>query len=109
MISAGRRLVALAGLGWAGLVGAQTTTLSPDRVTFYTEPNFKGDALTIEAGAQVENLETMRRENQRPWTFAISSVLVEGSAKAIVNSLAGFRGDRLEITRSIADLYGEPR
>jgi hypothetical protein len=83
--------------------------LSPDRVTFFTEPNFKGDALTVEAGAQIENLDTMRRDNQRPWTFAISSVRVEGAAKAIVHTLGGFRGDRLEITRSITDLYGEPR
>jgi hypothetical protein len=89
---------------------AQTVqTLSQDRVTFYTEPNFKGDSLVIEAGAQVENLDTMRRDNQRPWTFAISSVKVEGAAKATVYSLAGFRGDRLEITRSILDLYAEPR
>lgn len=83
--------------------------LSQDRVTFYSEPNFKGDSLIVEAGAQVENLDTMRRDNQRPWTFAISSVKVEGAAKAIVYSLAGLRGDRLEITRSITDLYGEPR
>jgi hypothetical protein len=86
-----------------------TRPLSQDRVTFYTEPNFKGDALTVEAGAQVESLDTMRRDNGRPWTFAISSVKVEGAAKAIVHTLAGFRGDRLEITRSITDLYGEPR
>jgi hypothetical protein len=83
--------------------------LSQDRVTFYTEPNFKGDSLVVEAGAQVENLDTMRRNNQRPWSFAISSVKVEGAAKAIVHTLAGFRGDRLEITRSIPDLYAEPR
>lgn len=83
--------------------------LSQDRVTFYTEPNFKGDSLVVEAGAQVENLDAMRRNNQRPWSFAISSVKVEGAAKATVFTLAGFRGDRLEVTRSITDLYGEPR
>lgn len=83
--------------------------LSPDRVTFYSEPNFKGDALTVEAGATVESLDRMRRPNQQPWTFAISSVLVEGAAKAIVYSAPGLRGERLEITRSIADLYGERR
>lgn len=83
--------------------------LSPDRVTFFTEPNFKGEALTVEAGASVENLERMQRANQRPWTFAISSVRVEGAAKATVFSAAGFGGDRLEITRSITDLYGERR
>ncbi len=83
--------------------------LSPDRVTFFTEPNFKGEALTIEAGASVENLDRMQRANQRPWTFAISSVRVEGAARATVFSAAGFGGDRLDITRSITDLYGERR
>ncbi len=83
--------------------------LSQDRVTFFTEPNFKGEALTVEAGASVENLDRLQRANQGPWTFAISSVLVEGSAKATVFSGAGFGGDRLEISRSIPDLYGEQR
>src|SRR4051794_32165623 len=73
--------------------------LSPDRVTFFTEPNFKGEALTIEAGASVENLDRMRRANQGPWTFAISSVRVEGAAQATIFSAPGFTGDRLDVTR----------
>jgi hypothetical protein len=92
------------------LHGQTPSTLSPDRVTFYTEPNFKGEELVIEAGASVENLDRMlRTTTQKPWTFAISSVRVEGAARATVFSGAGFAGDRLEITRSVSDLYGEPR
>lgn len=94
----------------AGVVGAQpTANLSPDRVTFYTEPNFRGEALVVEAGASVENLDQMIRANQRPWTYAISSVQVEGAARATVFSAAGFGGERLEITRSVSDLYGAAR
>jgi hypothetical protein len=93
-----------------GLAQAQPTQqISPDHVTFFTEPNFKGEALTIEAGASVENLDRMQRANQKPWTFAISSVRVEGAAKATVFNGPGFAGDRLEITRSIPDLYAEQR
>jgi len=95
-----------------GLALAQApaqAALSPDRVTFYTEPNYKGDALTVEAGASVENLALMLRPDQRPWIFAISSVKVEGAARASVFGAAGFNGDRLEITRDIADLYSVPR
>jgi len=101
----------LAALVFAGRSHAQPAPppLSPDRVTFFTEPNFKGEALTIEAGASVENLDRMQRSNQRPWSLAISSVRVEGAAKATVFSATGFSGDRLEITRSITDLYGERR
>lgn len=96
----------------AGLAAgrAQTTaTLSPDRVTFFTEPNFKGEGLTVEAGASVETLDRMLRSTQQPWTFAISSIRVEGAAKATVFSGTGFNGDRLEVTRSIPDLYAEQR
>jgi hypothetical protein len=87
-----------------GLVHAQTQPLSQDRVTFFTEPNFKGEALTVEAGASVENLEQLLRPSQRPWLYAISSVRIEGAARATVFSAAGFRGDRLEIGQSITDL-----
>ncbi len=84
-------------------------SLSQDRVTFFTEPNFKGDSIVIEAGASVENLDTIQRNNGRPWSFAISSIRVEGAATAVVFGSAGFRGERLEVTRSVVDLYGERR
>src|SRR5687767_8770464 len=94
-----------------GYVQAQTTqALSPDRVTFYTEPNFKGEALTVEAGASVENLDRMTRTTtQRPWTYAISSIRVEGAARATVFSGPGYSGERLEVSRDIADLYSVQR
>lgn len=88
---------------------AQSGPLSPDRVTFFTEPNFKGEALTIEAGAAVEDLERLQRPSGRPWLYAISSVRLEGAARATVFSGPRYSGHRLEITRDIADLYGEPR
>ncbi len=89
---------------------AQTPpAVSPDHVTFYTEPNFQGEALTVEAGAAVEDLDRMLRANQRTWTAAISSVRVEGAAQATIFSAARFGGDRLAVSRSIADLYAEPR
>jgi hypothetical protein len=100
----------LAFLAGFGAGQAQTSApLSPDRVTFFTEPNFKGEALTVEAGASVENLGRMTRPSQKPWIAAISSVRVEGAARATVFSATGFGGDRLEITRSIPDLYAEAR
>ncbi|MDP3070255.1 MAG: hypothetical protein Q8N18_08200 [Opitutaceae bacterium] len=83
--------------------------LSPDRVVFFTEPNYRGESLIIEAGASVENLERLARPSQLPWAFAISSAKIEGAARATVFSSPGYSGDRLEITRSIPDLYGERR
>lgn len=97
----------------AGLAFAQpqpAQTLSPDRVTFYTEPNFKGEALTVEAGAAVEALDRLTRTaTQRPWSYAISSVRVEGAARATVFTGGGYSGERLEISRDISDLYSVRR
>src|SRR5688500_14433191 len=98
-----------------GVAQPQTTqTLSSDRVTFYTEPNFKGEALTVEAGASVEALDQLTRpSSRRPWTYAISSIRVEGAARATVFTGPGYSGERLEVSGDVADLYsvrrtGEP-
>lgn len=95
-------------LAGVGVVAGQTPA-SAHRVTFYSEPNFRGDALTVEAGANIETLDTVKRPDRQPWTFAISSVRVEGAARATVYTIPGFRGDRLEIGSSIADLFAVPR
>jgi hypothetical protein len=107
LLSAGR-IVVLAGFISASLGFAQTT-LSPNRVTFYTEPNFRGEALTIEAGANVETLDRLKRSDQKPWTYGISSVRIEGAAKATVYTQPGFRGESLEINASVSDLYAVER
>lgn len=101
----GRMALCLAGFSLA----AGQTPVSPDRVTFYTEPNFRGDALTVEAGANLGTLDNVKRPDQQPWTYGISSVRVEGAARATVYSAPGFRGDRLEISASIPDLFAVPR
>lgn len=85
------------------------TNASPNRVTFYTEPNYKGEALIVEAGASVENLDRMKRATQLPWTYAISSIKVEGAARAAIYTGPNFSGERLEVTASIADLYDVAR
>jgi hypothetical protein len=106
-----RRLLVLLGClaGLCRLAAQGQPVASADHVTFYTEPNFRGEALKVEAGASVENLERMLRSTQRPWLGSISSVQVAGEARATVYSSPGFGGDRLEITRSIPDLYAEAR
>ena len=105
-----RLFAALAGVVVTSVLPAQTPpTLSQDRVTFFTEPNFKGEALTVEAGASVENLDQLLRPSQTPWMYAISSVRVEGAARATIFNAPNFSGDRLEVTQSITDLYSQRR
>lgn len=91
-------------------VAAQNAAaVNPNHVTFFTEPNFRGESLKVEAGAAVANLERLLRANQQPWLGAISSVQISGDARATVFSQSEQRGDRLEITRDIPDLYAEAR
>ncbi|MBL9202080.1 MAG: DUF4214 domain-containing protein [Opitutaceae bacterium] len=95
---------------FAGPMAAQVPAgVGPDRVTFFTEPNYRGESLVVEAGASVENLERLTRPSQQPWSFAITSVRVEGAARATVFNAPGFSGERLEITRNLPDLYAERR
>ena len=105
LVTSGLALLAVTAFAQTGA----SAPLSPDRVTFFTEPDFKGESLVVEAGAAVENLERMVRANQLPWAQAISSIRVEGSARATIFSGAGFSGDRVEILGNVADLYGESR
>jgi hypothetical protein len=95
-------------LPWA-LVALLARAVAADAVVFYAEPNFQGEALRVEAGARVEDLTTLRRANQQSWLAAISSVRIEGGARATVASAPGFRGELLEIGASIPDLYAQPR
>ncbi|MFM8618893.1 MAG: DUF4214 domain-containing protein [Opitutaceae bacterium] len=95
--------------GGASLTAQNAATVNPNHVTFFTEPNFQGESLKVEAGAAVANLERLLRANQQPWLGAISSVRIAGDARASVFSQSDQRGDRLEITRDIPDLYAEAR
>lgn len=106
-----RLLYAAVGVLFSGEVlrGQGADSVNPNHVTFYTEPNFRGEALKVEAGASVANLERMLRSNQQPWAGAISSVEISGDARATVFSKPDQQGDRLEISRSVADLYAEAR
>lgn len=96
-------------LATSGFLRAQITTVGANRVTFFTEPNFRGEALTVEAGANLDTLDRVKRSDQRPWTFAISSIRVEGTATARIYSAPGFSGDSLDVSASIADLYATSR
>lgn len=99
----------LLGLAGAANLPAQNRPVSPDRVTFYSEPNYAGEALVVEAGASVEQLDRLRRADGGSWGLAISSVKVEGAARATVFTAPGYRGERLDVTASIPDLFAAAR
>lgn len=112
-MTARRLLLFLLG-GIAALVGgpatlAQDRPVSPNRATFFTEPNYAGEALVIEAGASVARLDELRRPDGTNWAFAISSIRVEGAARATVFASPGLGGERLDVTASIPDLFAVNR
>jgi hypothetical protein len=86
-----------------------TGNVGPNRVTFYTEPGYQGEALVVEAGAAVENLERLTRQGRQSWAGAISSVRIDGAAQAHLFSEPGFSGDAIILATSIPDLYAESR
>ena len=92
-----------------GLLAWLAQASAAEAVVFYAEPNFQGEALRVEAGARVADLAMLRRANQDSWRGAISSVRIEGTARATVASAPGLRGELLEIGTSIPDLYAFPR
>lgn len=77
------------------------------RALFYTEPNFQGASLVVEAGASVPDLAALRRTDGNRWAF--SSVRIEGGARASVSSAPNFSGERVELAADVADLFSLPR
>jgi len=78
------------------------------RVTFYSEPNFRGESFVIETGAAVENLGRLPR-NRGSWNNGVSSLRIEGIATVLAYADADFRGPRLVTSSSLRDLVAERR
>lgn len=77
------------------------------RAVFYTEPNFQGASLVVEAGASVPDVANLRRNDGNRWAF--SSVRLEGGARASATAGPNFSGERIEIGADVADLFSLPR
>jgi hypothetical protein len=75
-----------------------------DRVTFFSEPNFRGESFVVEAGASVADLTQLLRQNEYPWLAMVGSVRVDGTAVSAAFDGTNFRGHRLDISVSIPDL-----
>ena len=79
------------------------------RVLFFSEPNFRGEVLAVDAGADITNLAQLRDSRGRKWDDRIASFSIEGDAKAVLFADPRFRGERAEFRRSVADLSRIPR
>jgi len=98
----------LAVLGFAALLAAPTLPAQlpppPGRVLLFGEPNYRGEALVLPAGASLDNLEYVRDSRGRKWNDRIASVRIEGPVVLVAFEHSRFRGAQTTITRSSADL-----
>lgn len=78
-------------------------------VEFFAEPNFRGDSFTVEAGAGVDDLGRLAAAPRGSWNDRIASFRIQGVATVVAFADAGFRGERLESSSSLADLVAERR
>lgn len=91
------------------LVPAASTCAQPPpppagRALFYTEPDYKGECLVLEAGAASENLEFVRDQRGRPFNDRISSVRFDGPVRAAIFENSQFRGAFTWLNRDTPDL-----
>ncbi len=74
------------------------------RATFYTEPNYRGDQLVVEADTAIENLEFVRDNRNRSFNGRFRSVRLEGPIRVVLYQRSRFAGASTWITRSTPDL-----
>ena len=74
------------------------------RASFYTELDFRGDVLVVEAGAAIDNLEFVRDPRHRPFNDRFRSVRLEGPVRVAVFEHSQFRGAATWLNRTTPDL-----
>lgn len=74
------------------------------QIIVYGDPNFEGEGLAIDAGADLPDLRRSTFGSGRKSNDKISSIRIERGARAQLFTDPNFNGDVLEITESIADL-----
>jgi hypothetical protein len=103
MSSLPRLILGLALAGLAALASAQP--LPPrGRALLFSEPNFRGEPMIVEAGTVIDNLEFVRNSSGRKWNDRISSVRLEGPVVLVAFEDAYFRGAQVTLSRDATDL-----
>ncbi len=74
------------------------------RATFFTELDYRGEVLVVEAGASIDNLEFLRDPRGRPFNERIRSVRLEGPIRVAVFEHSQFRGAATWLNRATPDL-----
>jgi hypothetical protein len=82
----------------------KTDSFSEVSVTFYAEPYFRGESITLSANTAIDDLRRIRLANGPRVDNRISSVWIEGHAQVTLYERDEFAGDFITLTASEADL-----
>ncbi len=74
------------------------------RVLLYSEPDYRGECLVVEAGAELENLEFVNDSRGRRWNDRIRSIALEGAVLLSAYESSRYRGAQLQLSRGSPDL-----
>ena len=74
------------------------------RVSFFTELDYRGEVLVVEAGANIDNLEFLRDQRGRSFNDRFRSVRPEGPVRVAIFEHSQFRGAATWLNRATPDL-----
>jgi len=102
-------LVPLVGMGQFEAIPESHSTpeIHPNEVlvTFFSEPDFRGEFITVASNTVFEDLDDIRFESGRRVDNRISSILIDGPAEVTLYERDEFEGDFITLTKSEADLH----
>jgi len=73
-------------------------------VTFYADPDFRGESVWLEPGTSIDDLRDVTFESGRRVNDKVSSIRIEGGVRVTLFADPRFSGDRIDLTESVRDL-----
>lgn len=73
------------------------------RAFFYSEPNFRGECLTVEGEVGIIDLAKVRDSRGHKWDDRIASLRIEGPLVVTLYDDPRYRGERMELHRDVPD------
>jgi hypothetical protein len=78
------------------------------RILLYSEPDYRGEILVVEAGTSLDNLESVSDSRGRRWNNRVMSVRLEGPVVLTASESPRFGGAQIQVSRDLPDLSAVP-
>lgn len=82
---------------------------SPALIQLFSGTHFRGEAITLQAGQQLDDFNHIRFPSGRHANNRISSIRIGGEAEVTLFDYRGFTGESITLTRSVARLEDIPQ